>query len=156
MEFFHLYGYWAVAAIAACSIINVYVLINLWREHRKENVLNYHPPEVRFLRFAKTVGLSAILIGCLGMFALGYSPVAATDPVRLHNAEATAPSQEALETERRAADEIVTRTRKELEHLRYENERLKAELADKQYKAEIKSGQDQMLETRKRLLERNN
>lgn len=140
--------YWFVIATVFLSLCNVYLVGSHWR--RVANNWN----DKSGLKDLLLPGIiSCIVFGSIGMISLGYTGTAETENIRLEGVVHKATIQ-ALETEARNREDTITHTRKELEALRRNYARLKADVEREAFNNDVKHGQDDMFQTRERLMNR--
>jgi len=141
-------AYWVWAAVAILGMVNGYFLLSLWSKNIED--INVSPEPGKLM--LKPSIITILVCAAFGMLAFGVNdPMSNTNTSFHGKAEATI---EALETETRAAKEVVTRTKNELDKLRAENARLRSLTEAKKFKEDVKSGEESMMDTRKRLLNR--
>ncbi len=134
-----------VCVLLAC---NVYYLIRHWSLSLKD-----WETKDGLLPLALPIITTAFFVTGVGSLGLGYSPA-----MKEHNAKLEGSGEkvtlQALETETRNQRDVLTRTRLELDILRQENKLLKEQAEREKFSKDVATGQDSMMDTRKRLLNR--
>jgi len=141
--------YWVYIAITLLTMCNIYFVGRHWQDV----VENWDDEKSGFRTVLAPGILTAMVFGTIGMISLGYTGNAKAQNTALEGTTQHATIQ-ALETEARDREQVITRTRSELESLRRENANLKAEAERKAFEQNVRRGQDDMLSTRERLMNR--